>query len=214
MESVAKNKILISLAIVLSAFFCSCTQVSTHIDNSFFYVVFDYVNSKDLPETRAAVYIETTNDIRKIDTITIKNKDSNLEWTVDEPFLYSTKEKSYIGYSNLVTANNSEFPNGFYELKIIKKDQDEYDSGFVVEYDKELYGLSYNEMKLKMTELQAEENICIYTEDKRILFFGKKTDEFDSRLKIYEHYNNAFSYRAVWIAKNAICLLPAEYIIQ
>ncbi|MBR5645729.1 MAG: hypothetical protein IKX23_03705 [Treponema sp.] len=214
MESVAKNKILISLLIFLSVIFCSCSQVSTRIDNSFFYVVFDYVNSKDFPETRGAVYIETTDDIRRIDSIIIKNNESNLEWKIDEPFLYSTKERSYTGYSNLISADNTKFPNGFYELKIINKNQEEHDSFFTVDYDTELYNLRLTQMQQKLKKIQAEENICIYTEDNRILYFGNRSEELDSRSEIYEHYNNAFSYRSVWIAKNAVCLFPVEYIIQ
>ena len=200
------------LSILLSVFFLSCQQAVADIDQANYSVIFDYENEGQLPSSRLSLFIQSKSDVRRYERVQVTSKKSGYVWTYDDLTLFLENNQQWAGNTNLVVPENTEIPDGLYEVIYFNSDGKNDKVYITVDYDKFIYSLSSDEIESYMEKENAKKKIIIFDENGYILYFGDKTEEFDSVRGIWNKFSNAQSFQNIWEGKGntVICIMPAQ----
>ena len=192
--------------------FISCSQESAVIKEVNSKVIYEYKNKDSFPKQRLSLFIASNTDVRKFDSITIKDSNSDFCWETEDLFRFTNSDLNYAGYASFVLPDGDVFSDGMYNITITTKANENLEYDYNLNYKKELLSLKAEAAVDEMKKSGAIENICIYDSENKLLFFGTKSDDFKTNRDIWLKYNNAESYNIIWILDNrsTMCILPSE----
>lgn len=200
------------LLLIIQFFLLSCSNVLPELEQSDYSVIFDYKNENLPPDVRLAVFMESKSDVRRFSRIRIKSLETGFIWDFDniEMVLESDGGSQWAGNTNLKAPENEVIPNGKYEVTYYNADEKYVSSSIEVEYDTSFYDIKATEIEKIMKENGGILKIAIYNKEKLMIYFGEKTEEFQTDNSIKNAYVDADYYKDVWNSKNSnvIFIMP------
>ena len=177
-------------------------------------IAFDYDNYDSYPQARMCVFMETPSDTRKADYITVNSENSDLIWKIDDIIKIKNDNYYLAGNTNLTLPDNKQFDNGNYLISYAQKDNKTVEAYLDVNYDKSFYQKKALEAQKTMIENGAKNNIILYDENNIVIYFGNKSDDFQTENQILMIYPKTSVYNEVYISNDnsIICNLPKKYI--
>jgi len=198
--------------LIIQFFLLSCSNVAPELEQSDYSVIFDYKNENIPPDVRLAIFMESKSDVRRFSRIRIKSLETGFIWDFDniEMVLESDGGSQWAGNANLKAPENEVIPNGKYEVTYYNADEKYVSSSIEVEYDTSFYDIKATEIEKIMKENGGILKIAIYNKEKLMIYFGEKTEEFQTDNSIKNAYVDAEYYKDVWNSKNSnvIFIMP------
>lgn len=198
--------------LIIQFFLLSCSNVAPELEQSDYSVIFDYKNENIPPDVRLAIFMESKSDVRRFSRIRIKSLETGFIWDFDniEMVLESDGGSQWAGNTNLKAPENEVIPNGKYEVTYYNADEKYVSSSIEVEYDTSFYDIKATEIEKIMKENGGILKIAIYNKEKLMIYFGEKTEEFQTDISIKNAYVDADYYKDVWNSKNSnvIFIMP------
>ena len=198
--------------LIIQFFLLSCSNVAPELEQSDYSVIFDYKNENIPPDVRLAIFMESKSDVRRFSRIKIKSLETGFIWDFDniEMVLESDGGSQWAGNANLKAPENEVIPNGKYEVTYYNADEKYVSSSIEVEYDTSFYDIKATEIEKIMKENGGILKIAIYNKEKLMIYFGEKTEEFQTDNSIKNAYVDADYYKDVWNSKNSnvIFIMP------
>lgn len=204
---------------LLIAGFCffviSCSQAVPEINQPDYSVIFDYTNEEELPASRLAVFMSSSSDVRRYETLRIKSADTGYVWTVTDIIRLSQDGQQWAGCNNLFPPENEKIPSGSYEITYINADQKEASFIVQVSYDDDFYDTLLAELPEEIRRKNGIEKIIIFDKEKKVLFFGPRPAELRTVRDIWNVYREADTYRVLWYTSNGrvICMEPERKVV-
>ena len=211
MQSYSAKIHILSLLIAVFCFFAfSCSQSAPEINQPDYSVIFDYTNEEELPASRLAVFMNSSSDVRRYETLRIKSVDTGYVWTVTDIIRLSQDEQKWAGCNNLFPPENERIPSGSYEITYINADQKEASFIVQVSYDAAFYDTLLADLPTEIRSKNGIEKIIIFDKEKKVLFFGPRPAELRTVRDIWNAYREADTYRVLWYTSNGrvICMEP------
>ena len=202
------------LSLLFALIFCfsviSCSQTTPEIFQPDYSVIFDYTDEELPPSSRLSVYMASTTDVNRYETLKIKSLDTDYTWYVTDIQKLTADGMQWAGYNNLVPPDNEKIPAGHYEVTYYNADEKETSFTFKVSYDEDFYDFLISDLPVEVIKKNGYEKIIIYNKEKTVLFFGPRPDEFRTARGIWNVYREADTYRVMWYANNGrvICMEP------
>ena len=198
--------------LIIQFFLLSCSNVAPELEQSDYSVIFDYKNENIPPDVRLAIFMESKSDVRRFSRIRIKSLETGFIWDFDniEMVLESDGGSQWAGNTNLKAPENEVIPTGKYEVTYYNADEKYVSSSIEVEYDTSFYDIKATEIEKIMKENDGILKIAIYNKEKLMIYFGEKTEEFQTDNSIKNAYVDADYYKDVWNSKNSnvIFIMP------
>lgn len=204
-----------SFIFIFSLFFLiSCSQEATVIKEINSKIIYEYKDAQTLPSQRLSVFVATNGDVRKFDSLYVKDLESDFYWETKDLFRFTNGDKNYAGYSSFIVPEGDSFNDGEYSLVINTKSKEELAYNFNLTYNKDFIKMKFADALQEMKNNGAVENICIYDEDGKIIYYGKRSEDLYTNRDIWLKYNNAAKYNSIWALDNRaiMCIMPAEIV--
>jgi len=208
-------KAFFSLSLLLIIFgFTSCTQELPEIRYANLTVIFEYNKLDALPSSRLSVFVESISDVRRYESINVKNKENGFIWEVSELIRIRNAEKMYAGNTNLMPPSDEIIPTGNYEIVYSNADNEKTETNYKLEYDTLFYETPGSQIPDLMKTKRAKKYISIYDKNDKLLFYGERNEQLSDNRKIWNRYSSAAYFHDVWILpdKSVICLMPKELV--
>ncbi|MCQ2589351.1 MAG: hypothetical protein MJ179_02905 [Treponema sp.] len=192
--------------------FISCSQETLNIKECHFYIIYDYSGKNQVPQQSLSVFVATNVDVRKLDEIKVTDLSSDFFWQTKDLYRFTTSEKNYAGYPSFKVPEGDSFSDGTYEITITTKDGNSINYTVHLNTNKQLLLQKAEETELQCKNMNASEYITIYNAEKKLLFYGKKSDDLQNAKDVWLRYNNAASFNTVWVLdnKSATVIMPAQ----
>ena len=206
----------ILLLITASLFyFVSCSNNAPQIQNARMTLVFDYSNYQDLPKARLSIFVETTSNPRRFETITVSSDQNEYVWEANDLILATDDTNIYCGVTNLVMPAEEVIPAGQYTILFRQSDDEVNEIKRVLTYDKALYETKAQDLPEIMKKYYGTKMLTIYDENKNILYYGPRSAELSDARGIWNNYREAAEFQESWVNQNGsvICNLPVEKVI-
>lgn len=212
LKKLFKTPVLFCLLILL----IGCSQASPEISEVNYSVVFEYLNNKNLPEARLCVFTENSSDVRRCERMIIKSLEEGYIWDFDDLAFAEDNKLQWCGSTNLVVPENRMIPSGKYQVTIIHADEKEDCVIMSVDYDKEFYNLTSEDVEEEMKNLGGINYIAVYDKENTIVYYGERTADLSTNRDIWNMYREAVSYNDIWFTPGQflICIMPKQNLIS
>ena len=203
------NLLLIFTAII---FFSACSNNAPQIQNARFSVVFDYENMDDLPKARLSVFVETTSNPRRFDTVTVRCDKNEFVWEANDLVLAEDETNTYCGITNLVMPADEKIPTGEYTIIFKQSDDEQMEIKRTISYDKLLYVTKADGVQGIMRKYYGTKMLTVYDENKTVLYYGPYSEELSDARRIWNNYRDAAEFHESWVNQNGtvICNMPLK----
>jgi len=204
---------ILSFAVLICSFL-GCSNEVPDIVNTELCVIYDYENDEVYPDARLCAFIESGINVRRYDTLQLKNMKDGYTWNADNLVLYQSSRKLYAGYTNFVMPKNKRFSNTTYNVELITADEKSVSSQINFHYDDSFYKIKASDVENKFKDLKGIKKIAIFNKDDVLIFSDKYAARYDSAEKIKNTFRNAEYYSIYWQTsdKTVICVMPKQYI--
>ncbi len=215
--STVKKKLFLNAAIVMGLILficsiCSCSNNAPQLREANLTIIFDYKSKDSLPTARMGVFVEAVSNQKRIDSLKVFAKGSDLIWESNNLLLAENEEQKYLGCVNLVMPQNQEFPAGEYTIEFQQYDEEKTEMKYVLSYDKSFYNAKTEQVASLMNKNMGSRMLKIFDADKKVIYYGPRTYEFSTARGIWNVYSQAKEFQEIWISgnKNVICNFPIE----
>lgn len=201
----------LSLSIIsLSFVVISCSSNVPEIRSASASIIFEYANEDALPTSRFSVFVEAESDPRRFDSMKVESVSKDFEWETDDLDKIDGKNGKYAGYTNFVMPKGEKIPNGRYKVIYVNADEEEVEAEFYLDYNTKYYELKASQVADYMKNHNGINKIALYDENKIMLFFGERTDEYKTTRDIWYKFRDAQEFQDIWTSPNSsvICILP------
>ncbi len=202
------------ILILLSLFYFSgCSDIAPQLLFTDVKVVFDYQTEDSEPLMHLSVFVQPDATVRKLDKVVIMNEETDYEWQVDNPEVFTNKKKEWAGYADLEPCDSEVIPTGKYLLKYIDLNGSTSESDFDISYDSKFLSSKSSDIE-NLLGTGLIKKIAIYDKDNILLYYDEYKEEWiGNDEEIWKDYSTAESYRTYFISNDEkiICLLPAVY---
>ncbi|MBQ0039351.1 MAG: hypothetical protein KBS64_02850 [Treponema sp.] len=206
-------KIRVSLFLILSLIFISCSDDNPEVSTVDHKLVFDYKDMESAPEIRMSVYLVMVSDVSRGASMKILNEESGLEWHCGSADLrrVSGAGGKWAGCSTFVPVGKGCFPKGRYNVTYEDKAENECDTSFTLKYPDGLDELKASEFPLGL-KIPFEKRLAIYSNEDVLLYFGEDNPAWETNKDIFAEFKNAWSKRVCYsLSRDSIyCLMPVE----
>lgn len=208
------KKIFYFFSFLLIVIFLGCSNSLTKIDNANATVVFEFENSENLPNSRLSVFISPSENVRRVEKISILFLENDYEWEINELLQFQTSSKYYAGYTNFVMPDGERFPHSDIKILYTEADEDESTCVIKLDYNSKFYDCNLEESLKIIKSEKYLEKISIYNENSTLIYFGDYTNELKSNENLLKIYKDAKFIRKIWCSQDnsVICILPIEEI--
>lgn len=212
MKVVPLPKLIFSLFVAAVFIFSGCSDSEPDVVSAKGYVVFDFQDEKSLPSVRLAAFAEVSSEVRRVDSIRIKNSASGFEWNCLSPAVFSNDKKQWSGYSDFFSPDGMKIPLGIYNFFYIDAQGNEVSSVFLINYNENLAD-STAEKSLQILQDNAVEQYALYSEKNMLLYFGAKKQGWTDDSKIFGFDKKSSYYRKIYIGTkdSSVCIMPPVY---
>lgn len=212
MKVVPLPKLLFSLFCAAAVLFSGCSDSEPDVVSAKGYVVFDFPDEKNPPSVRLAAFAEVSSEVRRVDSIRIRNASSDFEWNCFSPAVFSNEKKQWSGYTDFFSPDGTNIPVGVYNFFYLDAQGNEVSSSFLINYSEKLVG-STAEKVLQILQENAVEQYALYSEKNMLLYFGAKKQGWTDDSKIFSSDKKSSSYRKIYIGTNdsSVCIMPPVY---
>ena len=197
------------LLILFSLF--SCSDSEPKVIASTAYVVIDYPDQESLPSQRLCVFVETSSDVHRAQSLEIKNRETNFQWKCDKPVIFSNDRRQWAGCTEFVGPYNTEIPSGFYDIKYVDAQERSYDSSISISYSKDFLSVTAPDV-ISTVKGRYKEQIAVYTNENTLCYFGDIKEAWKDEKKIFTVNNQAEYFRKciTLSGTSLICMLPPK----
>ncbi len=203
-----RHKFFLPLFLVLFSFF-SCSDSEPKVIASSAYVIMEYPDEESLPTQRLCVFVETSSDVHRAQSLEILNRDTDFQWKCDKPVIFSNDKRQWAGCTEFVGPYNTEIPTGFYDIKYIDAQERSFDSLITVNYSKDFLNLKAGEV-ISNIKGRYREQIAVYTKDNILCYYGDIREQWKDEKKIFSAHSGSAWYRKciVVTGTSLICMMP------
>ncbi|MCR5607222.1 MAG: hypothetical protein K6F69_10470 [Treponema sp.] len=207
-------------AVLLICILFSCSNSLPDIEDLTAITVFDFNTAKSTPQVRFSVFVETSENVRRADSICVSflektisddkiqaaDIDSSYEWHVNNPELIEYSKKNFLGYSNF-----QGLINGKYNFEYYNVDGKTCNLDFSINYPEEFLSSTAEDFPDIMTDSYTEK-IAVYSVNGTLLYFGKKESSWKRLSAIKRKYPDAAYFRICYAnnSNNYVCFMPSE----
>lgn len=213
MQHHSRSYILISLIFAaLTGLFMSCSQNLPEPLSTDYSVIFDYTDETTQPSARLSIFATSNSDVRRYQKIKITSVESGYCWETDVLAQLSYDDNQWVGCTNLVAPENETLPSGTYEVTFINADEKDYKLTVDVKYDIGFYDVLLPALPEFMSNKRGVQKIAIYDKEHIMIYFGDRTEEFNTTRDIWNKYREAAFYQIIWYAGagTVICIEPEK----
>lgn len=203
---------LISLLAALAVTFISCSNTVPQIHNTSCSVIFDYSSYDDFPKARLSIFVETTSNPRRFDSIIVTCDQNEYVWEATDLILAADDKNTYCGTTNLVMPANEQIPFGEYTITFHQSDDEQEEIKRTLVYDKTPYTVKGKDLS---QNFYGEKMLKVYNSENEIIYYGPRTAELKDARGIWNNYPNAVEFQESWIGQNGtvICNMPLEKVV-
>ena len=190
--------------------FSSCADAAPELVSVTGTMVFDYEDSDSLPSARLAVFVQTSTEVQRVDSLLAVSRDDGYNWRIDSPQQFKSGDRQWACYTNLQSAENVRFPKGVYDFQYVDAAGEEAWTSFVVSYPDELFETKSGDIKSVLSSLS--DSVALYDKSNMLIYFGKNKSNWNSNANIIREYPAAVTIRHCLSnsGNRVVCLLPAE----
>lgn len=202
----------LAAAFVFPFFFCSCSDdpVATAAVQS--HLILDWEDEQSLPVERLSVFIETSSNVRRIESFSVKSGD--FTWNVDSPIVFQAGNGQWVGWPHLEPPNIAQnkraaFPLGNYEVECVDA---------AGKKDKAVFAIMINAALLDATSDKVEglvpapqKRVAVYSDGNELLYFDAAKNNWLSDAAIFSGVKDSAYYRNAVSAGSALCFMPKVY---
>lgn len=212
MKDVPISRLVFSLLIAVILLFSGCSDSEPELVTAKGYVVFDFSEEEKNPSARLAAFAEISSEVRRVDSIRIKNLATDFEWSCLNPAVFSNDKKQWSGYAEFLSPDGIEIPSGIYNFFYTDAQGKEVSSSFLINYDEKLLN-STPENVFSILHENATEQYALYSEKNTLLYFGAKKQNWTEDSRIFNFDKKTNYYRKIYMATNdpVVCILPPVY---
>lgn len=212
MKDVPLSRLIFSLFIAGILVLSGCSESEPELVSAKGYVVLDFSDEAKTPSVRLAAFAEVSSEVRRVDSIRIKNLATNLEWTCLNPAVFSNEKRQWSGYTEFLSPDGIEIPIGVYNFFYTDSQGKETSAAFVINYDEKLTG-STPEKVLSLLQENSTEQYALYSEKGTLLYFGAKKQNWTDDTKIFSFDTKTSYYRKIYTGTNnsVMCIMPPVY---
>lgn len=212
MNDVPISKLIIIICSIFVLFFAGCSDSQTELVSAKGYVVFDYKDDSSLPSVKLAAFTEVSSDVRRVDSVRIKNRSTQIEWNCAEPLIFSDSKRQWAGYTECVSPENFKIPSGIYDFSYIDAQGNENSVPFTVSYNEKLLSSNSSSAKEKLSE-NVKEKIAVYSATGSLIYYGEKKDSWNEEKNIFSSNSGSGYYRTVYaeLVDSVLLMMPPVY---
>ena len=201
--------LLLSIACIL---IISCSNSVPQIQNTRFCVVFDYAGYDALPEARLSIFVETSSNPRRFDTITVSSNKNEYVWEATDLILAADENNTYCGTTNLIMPAKEQIPTGEYTIVFRQSDDEQSELKRILSYDKTFYDTKASDVPALMKRFYGTKMLTVYDESDKIIYYGPRSDDLSDARGIWNNYREAAEFQESWVSQNGtvICNMPLE----
>lgn len=206
-----KLKFLLLLLLSFLVFF-SCSDSEPDVNSAAGFVIFDYASEKSYPSVRFAAFAETSSEIQRVSSISVKNLSTGYEWFCDNPVLLNNDRHKWAGYADFVSPRGQLIPQGSYEIVYTDAQSRSVTKTFLLQY-KEKFLKTKSEKAVSLFSEEKKINICVYSEKGTLLYYGERKENWLDNKDVFKEIRDSFYYRECYIEadKSVYCLMPPCY---
>ena len=206
------RKNIISLFLLASLLFFSCSNNAPQIQNTSFSVIFDYSDYDQFPQARLSVFVETGSNPRRFDSIIVTCDQNEYVWEAGDLILAADDKNTWCGTTNLVMPANEKIPNGEYTIVFHQSDDEEETIKRALNYDNSPYEIKGRDLAQNFSGTRM---LKVYDAEKTVIYYGERTEELKDSRGIWNLYPQAQEFQESWIGKNGsvICNMPVEKVV-
>lgn len=206
------RKFYLVLTVIISILFISCTNNVPQINNASVAIIWDYETYNSLPQARLGVFVEASSNPARFEKIQVFADGTDIFWETDKLISAENNGISWCGYTNFTMPKGSDFPVGNYTIKFIQADEKELEMKASLTYEKSLYNKKASEIPVYMNGILGSKYFTVYDENKKVLYYGQRTNDYSDSRAIWNHYKDAVEFQESWISSSGtiICNMPVE----
>lgn len=198
------------VSLTFSLFF-SCSNVGLDIEDIHHNIVFEFADDTNPPTMRLSVFVETSGDERRVESLKIVHESSGLEWLCKNPRKISGNGNSvWAGYTNFVPPSDDVFPQGRYTFYYTDMAGEICESSFMLSYPNTLVQTTANQLESSYSGI--EKCVALYDERGDLLYFGPRLEGWGSDSDIKQSYGLATKIRVCYRLnrESVVCMLEQK----
>lgn len=199
---------------LLVFFLTACTNVTPDIKKAKLTVIFDYSHNEATPTARMGVFVESTENPYRFESIKIIPQNQDYVWMTSDIVTAEVDETKYCGITNLRMPGKENFVEGDYKLVYQQADMKAGELQTNLKYIKDFYTTIGKDVPDVMKKNRGERYISIYDEDNTVIYYGLRGSNLSDARNIWVEYNNAKTFQDVWVSGNGttMCVMPIEQV--
>lgn len=182
------------LFFVFAFLFYGCSDASLEIGETRGSLVCEYNDEVSIPNVRLSVFSEVYSDVRRIDYFKIKNLKENFTWDSSSPIIFSASSRKWVGYTNFVIPDNTNFPDGIYFATCIDSQGNKIDGSFNLSYPYDLLKMNCKSAE-KLLGKRISNFLLIYNSNNEVVYHGERKRNWRDDESIFKSNNNYAKYR-------------------
>lgn len=178
-------------------------------------LICDFLSESENPNIRLAVFTETDNDLQRVQSLRVKNRETGYEWQIFSPLRFETKNRKWAGYSNLSYPEKTEIPSGDYDVFFSDAKGETDKSSFNLSYDTNIYKSKISDFPKILGE-NYKEIVAVYDRDGALIYFDSRKEDWKTNEDILKEIDTANFLQTCFInsTKTIFCLSPKETISE
>ncbi len=212
---IKRRTVFLLIFAALMALFVSCSQNTPELTSTDYSVIFDYEEEGGLPSSRLSVFAASSTDVRRYQKIRITSLETGLSWEIDNVSKLESEDTQWAGYANLTPPENQKLPTGLYEITYYNADEKECSVNLEIKYDVGFYDVLLSELADFMKDRKGIEKIAVYDKDHILIYFGDRSEDFQTTRTIWNRYREARYYQIIWYSPDGsvICIEPERPVL-
>ncbi len=204
------SKALLFFASLCALFLFSCADSTPDLAEVQPSLVLNYKNDDSLPESSLSIFVRTTSEAARVESILLESRNDGLCWLIENPKTLFANGEQFAYGKGIFPREGFSFSQGIYDLTYTDSAGNSVKTEFEFSYEKSL--LNANLSKVQEMILDSTEFLALYDASQQLIFLGKSKWETDD--DIQKSQTTAESRRKVVFSKEnrVICLFPLEKI--
>ncbi|MBR5966945.1 MAG: hypothetical protein IK015_12600 [Treponema sp.] len=203
-----------SLFVLLAAFFAvslySCSEDPVAAASVQAHLILDWEDDQSLPVERLSVFIETSSNVRRVESFLVKSGDYT--WNVDSPIAFQSGDRQWVGWPHLEPppgAARPLFPLGNYQVECVDAAGKKDTATFSIVINAAL--LDAQAVQVENLISAPQKRIAVYSDSNELLYFDTAKNNWIGDTAIFSSVKDSSYYRTSIAAGSALCFLPKKF---
>ena len=200
--------VVLAAAFVLGLLSCSDDPVATASVQA--HLILDWEDDQSLPAERLSVFIETSSNVRRVESFSVKSGDYT--WNVDSPIVFQSGDRQWAGWPHLEPPPNAArplFPLGNYQVECVDAAGKKSSATFSIVINAALLDADASQAEGLITAPQKR--VAVYSDSNELLYFDSARNNWLSDEAIFSGVKDSSYYRNSISAGSALCFLPKKF---